>query len=301
MNNICALNKDQTTCLPDKSIKLIASNYLNNIKKLDTKLIINKLSEQNESCKNLDNLQEKELCILENIKKDNNTNSNINKLVHTYELTYFKPITNKLDSNYWINNTEIDNIQHQLLMNFPNYYYSYIHMFDLKMFKPQTSNIFKEDKVIKPLTEIDFVDELKNKTTFNFNKELKYFGTVFNTDISSGSGIHWFCIFIDFTLNPIQIEYFNSSGYDIKNDVYGNKFHRFFINLADEISLNYKPCKFIKVSDIEHQRSDTANCGSYSLFYIWERLNNRPYDYFANNKILDEDMEKFRSFLWRKK
>ena len=32
MNNICALNKDQTTCLPDKSIKLIASNYLNNIK-----------------------------------------------------------------------------------------------------------------------------------------------------------------------------------------------------------------------------------------------------------------------------
>lgn len=174
MNNICALNKDQTTCLPDKSIKLIASNYLNNIKKLDTKLIINKLSEQNESCKNLDNLQEKELCILENIKKDNNTNSNINKLVHTYELTYFKPITNKLDSNYWINNTEIDNIQHQLLMNFPNYYYSYIHMFDLKMFKPQTSNIFKEDKFIKPLTEIDFVDELKNKTTFNFNKELKY-------------------------------------------------------------------------------------------------------------------------------
>ena len=65
------------------------------------------------------------------------------------------------------------------------------------------------------------------------------------------------------------------------------------------ISLNYKPCIFKKVTDIEHQRSDTANCGSYSLYYIWKRLNGTSSEYFANNQIIDEDMESFRKFLWR--
>ena len=37
--------------------------------------------------------------------------------------------------------------------------------------------------------------------------------------------------FMDFTKNPIEIEYFNSSGYDIKNDYYGNKFKTFFITI----------------------------------------------------------------------
>ena len=72
-------------------------------------------------------------------------------------------------------------------------------------------------------------------------------------------------------------------------------------NLADNISLNYKPCTFKKVTDIEHQRSDTANCGSYSLYYIWKRLNNINYPEFVNKTIEDEDMEKFRALLWRKK
>jgi hypothetical protein len=91
---------------------------------------------------------------------------------------------------------------------------------------------------------------------------------VCNTDTSSGSGIHWFCIFIDFTLNPIQIEYFNSSGYDIKNDHYGKEFKKFFLNLADEITINYKPCKFIKVTDIEHQ-----------MYHLWCTF----YENYVNN------------------
>lgn len=299
-NNICALNKNQTTCLPEKSIKNIASNFINNTNKSSDK-IIDELSKKNEKCEDLDNVQHKELCILQNIQKDNSTNKNINKLVSKHIIQYFKPVANKLDGNYWINNTEIDNIQHQLLKNFPNYYYSYIHMFDLKMFPPQTSNLFEEHNKILPITKIDFVNELKNKTNMDYNKDLNYYGIVCNTDISSGGGIHWFCIFIDFTKNPIEIEYFNSSGYDIKNDFYGNKFKKFFINLADNISLNYKPCIFKKVTDIEHQRSDTANCGSYSLYYIWKRLTKNDYSSFVNKPIEDEDMEKFRSFLWRKK
>lgn len=297
-DNICALNKNQNTCLPDNSIVLIGSNFIDNVTNLSKEDIIHKLSENDNKCKSENNLKKKELCILETIKNDND-NEKIKKNINKHIINYFKPVSKKLDKNYWINNTEIDNIQHQLLLHFPNYYYSYIHMFDLKMFKPQSINLFDEGKYIKPITDINFSDELKNKSTLNYNKDLKYYGIVCNTDTSSGSGIHWFCIFIDFTLNPIQIEYFNSSGYDIKNDNYGKEFKKFFLNLADDITINYKPCKFIKVTDIEHQRSDTANCGSYSLYYIWKRLNGTPSNYFNSNKILDEDMEKFRKFLWR--
>ena len=76
MNNICALNKNQTTCLPDKSIKTIASNFINNTNK-STDTIINELSKKSENCQNLDNTQHKELCILKNIQKDNNTNKTL--------------------------------------------------------------------------------------------------------------------------------------------------------------------------------------------------------------------------------
>ena len=63
---------------------------------------------------------------------------------------------------------------------------------------------------------------------------------------------------------PYNIEYFNSSGYDIRNKA----FKQYFVNLADEITREVKKCNFIKVTDIQHQKSDTANCGSYALFYI---------------------------------
>ena len=297
-DNICALNKNQNTCLPDNSIKVIGSHFIDKVDNLSKEEIIDKLSENDNKCKSEKDLKKKELCILESIKNDNN-NDNLKKNINKHIINYFKPISKKLDKNYWINNTEIDNIQHQLLLNFPNYYYTCIHMIDLKMFKPQSINLFNEGKYIKSITDIDFPNELINKTTLNYNGELKYFGMVCNTDSSSGSGIHWFSIFIDFTLNPIQIEYFNSSGYDIKNNYDGKEFKKFFLNLADDISIKYKPCKFVKVTDIEHQRSDTANCGSYSLYYIWKRLNRTSSDYFANNQIIDEDMESFRKFLWR--
>lgn len=132
---------------------------------------------------------------------------------------------------------------------------------------------------------------------------MKYYGVICNTDLSSNGGKHWFSIFIDFTANPITIEYFNSSGYSILNGehkIERRNFSEFFYNLADELTKNNKPAKFIQVTEIEHQRADTANCGSYSIFYLWARLNNKPLKYFKDNKIKDEDMEKFRSVMWRK-
>jgi Ulp1 family protease len=120
---------------------------------------------------------------------------------------------------------------------------------------------------------------------------------VVNTDTSKGGGIHWFSIFIDFEATPITIEYFNSSGYDIKN----KEFKKFFVDLADTISLKKRECKFVKVSDIQHQNSNTSNCGVYALYYIWKRLGGESIEFFKKNKINDDHIVLFRKYFFTSK
>lgn len=300
-DNICALNNNKSYCLPDASLIIISKTFLNDDKLKPTE-IIETLSEQ-VSCKEGDTLQEKELCILKELKDDGN--KELSEAVTKQLIKYFKPKAKRLDGNYWLNNTEIDTVQYQLQSQFPGYYYSYIHMIDLKMFNPNTINYIVNGHKVYAIDEINFVDELNKKNNkLNYNGDLKYYGIVCNTDISSGNGIHWFSIFIDFTVKPITIEYFNSSGYSLIKGSHQNErnnFLKFFLNLADELTKNGFPAKFIQVTDLEHQREDTANCGSYSLFYIYSRLNGVKYEHFSKNKIYDENMESFRKDLWRKK
>lgn len=305
--SICSLNRNSQTCLPNKTIEILGNSFLDKpIEKLDKKTIINELSNKY-LCSNSNTLQSSELCILKEIKKEVNEQSNNPNILQSIDkqiITYFKPCAKGLGPNYWINNTEIDNIQYQLQQKFSGYYYSYIHMIDLKMFEPSNiENLLNYDKIY-PLTEINFVNELlKKNNKLTYNGDLKYFGVVCNTDISTNGGKHWFSIFIDFNVNPITIEYFNSSGYSILNGEHKRERQQFsenFHNLADDLTRNNKPAKFIQVTEIEHQRDDTANCGSYSIFYIWARLHGKPLDFFKNNKIKDEDMEKFRAVMWRK-
>jgi hypothetical protein len=290
--SICILNKETKSCLPVPIIKKLQSDILDTDYNSSEK-IIKELAIKTD-CSINNGIQNTELCILNKLNKkvnDKETKLNIKKAI----ITYFKPITKSYDKNHWLNNSEIDQVQHQLKTLFPGYYYSNIHMIDLVMFNPIHENII--DYNIKCIKDINFIDECKRENNFlTYNGDLKNYGIVCNTDLSSGGGIHWFSIFIDFTSDSsYNIEYFNSSGYDIRN----KRFKEYFLNLADEITREVKQCNFIKVTDIQHQREDTANCGSYALFYIWKRLNGTPYSYFAENKIKDEHMEEFRKFLYR--
>lgn len=316
MNNqksICALNENKNTCLPHDTIKVISKLTNNSINKspqissarneLSSNIIINKIADS-VGCDDDLSIQEKELCVLKKIKNKTD-NSDLKTAIDKQIVKFFKIPTKSLDKNHWLNNTEIDNIQYQLLDNYPGYYFSTIHMIDLNNFMPNNNDIFKYNDKIYNIKDINFVDELSNNSNakLTYNGKLKYFGIVCNTDISSNGGIHWFTIFIDFTKSPIQIEYFNSSGYPLirgNHQTERKEFYLFFKNLEDELTKNKFPAKFIQVTDIEHQRDDTANCGSYSLFYIWSRLQGRPYTDFQKKKITDELMEKFRSVLWRK-
>jgi hypothetical protein len=295
--SLCVLNRKGDSCLPKKVIKDLEKKILpNNESNLPTNIIIDKLATKLK-CTSSDNTSSKEICIIEKIKEKNN-DSTLKKVMNKALLTYFKPVTKSFDGNYWMNNTDIDSIQYQFQTLFKGYYYSNIHMIDLVMFNPNNEHMMEHGDKIKSIREINFVDELKGvNKQLTYNGELKNYGMVINTDSSSGGGIHWFSIFIDFEATPITIEYFNSSGYDIKNI----NFKKYLMNLADEITREVRKCVFLKITDICHQKNSTANCGSYSLFFLYKRLNKTPYEFFANNKITDEKMEAFRKFLFRLK
>lgn len=296
-SSICSLNKKTPHCLSKETINTLSesfSNKLNNNNPINT---INELASKANCSKSL-STQEKELCILKKIQSENK-NTDLEKTIKKHILISFKPLAKKLTEEYWLNNTEIDQIQYQFQKHFPGYYYSYIHMIDLKMFEPSNTDIILNSHKIENIKKINFINELKNNGQLTYNHKLQNYGIVCNTDTSDGRGKHWFSIFIDFKSNPITIEYFNSSGYPLNQTQDRTKFAEFFYNLADDLTKNGYPAEFIQVTKIEHQNSDTANCGSYSLFYIWKRLRGTPYTFFKNNKITDPMMEKFRSFLWR--
>lgn len=295
--SLCVLNSKGNTCLPEKIIKELEKKILSDINESDlsTHIIIDKIA--NKLNCNSGSTSSKEICIIENIKK-NNKNEETIKVMNKALLTYFKPVTKSFDGNYWMNNTDIDSIQYQLQTLFPGYYYSNIHMIDLVMFSPNNEHLMEYGNRIKSIREINFIDELKEITNkLTYNGKLKNYGMVINTDSSSGQGIHWFSIFIDFQATPITIEYFNSSGYDIKNI----KFKTYFMNLADEITREVRKAVFVKVTDVQHQKSTTANCGAFSVFYIYRRLWGTKLEHFSKTKITDEQMEAFRKFLFRLK
>lgn len=126
------------------------------------------------------------------------------------------------------------------------------------------------------------------------------FGVVLNTDISSGGGKHWFCIYGDFQHagtrdDPYTLEYFNSSGNPPVQEV--------SVWMEDEIHQllrDYKKhCDIIRSANKRLQYSNTE-CGVWSLMYIKSRLQGHPPNWFYTVKADDQDMIDLRKHLFRK-
>ncbi len=219
-----------------------------------------------------------------------------------------------LKGTYWINNTEIDTCMSQLRKLYPGFAHTFIHMSDMKTFPP--SNIESFDYPVYQVDQINFGQCFKlaiegkpscpQLPTIN-NVPLKSVGIVFNTDSSSGSGQHWFAVYIALVPRDpqnmskpfIRIEVFNSAG----NDIQSNSFQKFWEQTRANIALETGcRCEYVLVSTVKHQRDDTGNCGSYSLFYIYSRLKGcQPSEFDKPDKIVnDKAMELFRKVLFKK-
>ncbi len=186
----------------------------------------------------------------------------------------FKPI-GPARSTEWLSNFDIDDVLAQVERKYDDK--NFLHIpFQMRDFEKTNSELARLDWQSK------------------YNEGYRTFGTVINTDYSSGKGIHWFCLFGDFldSSDKFTIEYFNSSGElplpEISEWMKRTKY-----------SLNFpKEVKDVIVTRIENQSNSHA-CGVYSLYYIISRLDGVPWEWFKKNKVGDERMKYCRQYLFR--
>lgn len=180
------------------------------------------------------------------------------------------------NNNSWLSNVHLDSKQEQ--------------------YAKHSTQLFKKKYTYCPFQMIDFAEvggELTQIDIVDISKRYDCFGVIFNTDYSSGRGIHWFCSYIDFTSDPIAIEYFNSSGGPPKPQV-SDWMHK----IKTQLLLSNRDAQIIIVPKRQLQYSN-SECGVWSLMYIQSRLEGKPPSYFEDNSALDSDMLTFRSNLFR--
>lgn len=175
------------------------------------------------------------------------------------------------DSDEWLSNSNIDGV----LSQWKDVYPGYRHF------------CFKMNDTIKQLS---ISNEYKQR-------KMKTFSIVVNTDNLSGPGKHWFCIFGEFMPNSNAIiEYFNSSGAKPSPEV-----HEWLVKTCYELTkfCNIKT-SYVMVSNIELQKSN-SECGLFSLWYIYSRLEGVSYKFFANpESVTDDMMYEFRKYIFRR-
>jgi hypothetical protein len=196
------------------------------------------------------------------------------ELVESVLKDNFKPVGPKL-SKEWLSNFDIDDVLKQIQKKYIDKHFLHI-PFQMRDFEKTNSD----------LARLDWQAE--------YNKGYRTFGTVMNTDYSSGKGIHWFAIFGEFldSSNIFTIEYFNSSGELPLPEVTS-----WMKRTKHALTMN-KEVKDIVATRLINQE-DSSSCGVYSLFYIISRLDGIPLEWFKKNRIKDETMYEFRKYLFR--
>lgn len=125
---------------------------------------------------------------------------------------------------------------------------------------------------------------------FDDLKSYTHAGCVINTDTYQGQGKHWMALFLD--IPGGSIEFFNSSANPPQAE-----FADWLIRMKDQASAAGVKLNINNVCRIRHQHSRTE-CGVYSLFYIYARLNGVPFDYFLKTPVRDQHMFEFRQHLY---
>ena len=188
----------------------------------------------------------------------------------------FKPAGPATNTD-WLNNDNIDYVLEQWAKKYPNFVHVPFQMIDFDVIKSE-------------LTRIDLVTL--------YESGMRKMGCVINTDKSTRSGIHWFCIFVDLSNDQKwTLEYFDSAGEYPKSSV-----HKWLNEQRAKLATKH-PSKDIQVVDVTRSnqlQKSTTECGVFSLWYILSRLNEVPYSYFSQPNASDDNMMyQFRKFLFR--
>jgi hypothetical protein len=177
----------------------------------------------------------------------------------------------------WLNNEHID----QNIASWKDSFKDFHHIkFQLADF----------DKTGTELADLDVVEL--------YSKGIRTIGCVLNTDSSGGSGIHWYAIFIDMRKEPYSFEIFDSTGrFPQQNLLSVLEKNRMMIQKAKHVR-----AEVVNVSRQNRLQFSNSECGLFSLWYIFCRLNEVPFQYFSKPGAANDDMMlQFRKILFRTK
>jgi len=231
--------------------------------------------------------------ILEKLKKETKCNSEIcviksklSKQVASDIIRRYFKLSGPGDASL-LNNINIDNTLIQWSMYNKDFYPWNFNM------RNYVDYHFKDGRTVDgpdTLATIQFIDKYKSN--------YKCGACVINSDVYQGPGKHWMALFVDCRKEEDSVEFFNSSG-----NAPAGEWVNWMVKTKNQLEDYYyenniqKMVKIINVSTIKHQRSK-SECGVYSLFYIYCRLNNIPYKFFQEKIIQDKFMFEFRNLLF---
>lgn len=115
------------------------------------------------------------------------------------------------------------------------------------------------------------------------------FGVVLNTDVSTGRGKHWFCLYGDLRAKPIRIEFFNSSGNQPRREI-----RQWFERLYMKMKKKYNKEIELLISSTERLQYSETECGMWTLGYVLSRLKDKPFNWFIVSYIKDDEIYALR-------
>ena len=205
--------------------------------------------------------------------------------------TYLK-LTGPTDTQL-LSNVNIDRTLQQWALKFSDFFPYNFNMINYATHSYRDGYIYNTPDT---LATIHFIDLYTGEYD---GRKYRCAACVINSDTYQGPGKHWMALFADARDDERwTVEFFNSSGNAPAPEwVSWMERTKLEMEMISERFRKYVDVDVVRVSSIRQQKSRTE-CGVYSLFYIWSRLNGVPYEYFRENRISDELMFEFRQHLF---
>jgi Ulp1 family protease len=141
-----------------------------------------------------------------------------------------------------------------------------------------------------------------------YNDGIHRLGIIFNTDVSTGRGLHWISMFID--LKEKKIYFFDSVGKqpDLRIVALVDRIAKWILKKHYKINMNADHPYMrinnknnieqtnkldIRFNTIQHQK-ENSECGVYSMHFILAMLQGITFDKYNSKRISDKEMNMFR-------
>lgn len=187
-----------------------------------------------------------------------------------------------------LSNTDIDGIMKQWEAAFDGFFAYNFNMLDYTEFS------FRDGRVRATADTLATIDPAELMGKYDCA------ACIINSDVYRGHGKHWMAIFVDNRGPHPTAEFFNSSGRAPVPEwlSYLERAQR-GVDAANSMKATRSTkSKCAIINNQLVQQHSMTECGLYSLFYVWSRLNNMPYGYFDKEQVFDQLMIEFRAHLF---